>query len=53
MPTTATSLVLYVRVTSRLKTQIKRDARAQGRTEAEVVRRILKAHYDKNQEPSD
>ena len=44
--TTAASLVLYVRVASKLKSQIKRDARDQGRTEAEVVRRILKAHYD-------
>lgn len=38
--------VVFVRVTGDLKSQIKADAAKQRRTESEVVRQILRNHYE-------
>ena len=48
--TTSTTRVIYIRVSGDLKKLIKADADAQRRTEAEVIRHILRNHY--NGEPS-
>ena len=42
----STSRVIYIRVNGDLKHRIKADALQQRRTEAEVVRHILKSHYE-------